>query len=186
MTVVTEGWYAIVEDNGTFREWRYLVNADVDTNNVWPQIVDAQPAFDPDTQFLTEGVPSVDQGSHVVHKTWVVNAIDLDITGNPKAFMIEILDLPPSPNAAQIERHRIGELLRTAAKASLENMELWVRLHFGSELLREGQDYKLRQPANDNGFYFALIGLATAAALTAAERSTLNARLKVHNLRRVL
>ena len=186
MIIPTDGIYAIVEDNGTFREWRFLTaGTEADGNNVWPQVVDAQPAFDPDLQYLTEGIPVVDAPLHVVHKTWVINTIDLDTSVHTKEFLNELFDLPPSPNANQIERNRIGELLRTAATSSLVNMELYVRMLEGADNDRNGV-YKLRSPGVDKGFYFGLTGLATAANLTAGERSTLNARLKKYNLRRVL
>ena len=187
MILTNDGIYAIVEDDRTFREWRFLpAGAAVDENNVWPQVVDAEPTYDPDLEYLTEGTPVVDVASRNVRKTWVVNTIDLDKSTTARVFLGELFDLPPSPTAVQIERNRIGELIRTAATSSLVNMELYVRMLEGACLVRGEAIYKLRAPASDKGFYFGLTRLATAANLTAGERSTLNARLKKYNLRRVL
>jgi hypothetical protein len=179
MIIKTTGIYALLTPDRTFEKWVKLeAGSEIVDGYYLPQIISDRPTFDPDVEKLDEGTPVIDLEAQTATKTWVVVALDLDSVGNPTAFLADYFD------TANANRDRIGRLLmdQIDVKPSLGFSLFGVsKAGLGSSSV-----FKLRTPANDNGFYFALAALATAASLNDQDRTTVNASLKKYNLRRVL
>lgn len=171
--------YALLNNAEEFVRWATLeAGSEVNGFYYLLQIVDPLPTFDPEIEKVIEGTPVLDLIARTARKAWIVQALDLDAVGNPTAFLADYFD------TANTNRDRIGKLL-------MDQIDLKSSLGFrlfgvGKAGLGSSSVFKLRAPANDNGFYFALSALATAANLSAQDRATVNASLKKYNLRRVL
>jgi len=179
MIIQEAGIYALLTPDRTFDKWVKLeAGSEIVDGYYLPQIVSDRPIFDSDVERLDEDIPIIDLEAQIATKTWVVVALDLDAVGNPTAFLADYFD------TANANRDRIGKLL-------MDQIDLKPSLGFtlfgvGKAGLGSSSVFKLRAPANDNGFYFALSALSTAANLSAQDRTTVNASLKKYNLRRVL
>jgi hypothetical protein len=176
--IQTTGTYARLDDNQQFLRWVDLVQGtEVAEGYFLPQVIAAEPSFDPDTEKLIEGTPIIDLVGQTATKTWIVVTLDLETVGDPIAFMQEFFD---SNNS---DRMRIGGLLADRAGA---NPISWFRFVEGSRgiQIRGGKSiFQLRAISNDNGFYKGLQELVTAAALDNGDKATINTRLKKNKLR---
>ena len=181
MIIQETGIFALLspDPDRIFIKWvKIEAGSEVADGYYLPQVISAQPTIDPDVEKLEEGTPIIDLVANTATKTWVVVALDLDVVGNPTAFLADYFD------TNNVNRDRIGKLL-------MDQIDLKPSLGFklfgvGKARLGSISVFKLRKTSEDNGFYFALSALATVASLNAQDRVTVNASLKKYNLRKVL